>query len=99
MLLSILLSLFLGVSALSLDIGRCCIKISFACKSEGENLKSKEIKWERAEIQQRSRWTKGTKGKCPEKVHPPAGKGCDKGPGRKCKRRSGGKEVKGASTT
>ena len=30
-------------------------------------------------IQQRSRWTKGTKGKCPEKVHPPAGKGCDKG--------------------
>ena len=30
-------------------------------------------------IQQRSRWTKGTKGKRPEKVHPPAGKGCDKG--------------------
>ena len=32
-------------------------------------------------IQQRSRWTKGTKGKRPEKVHPPAGKGCDKGRG------------------
>ena len=37
----------------------------------------------------------GTKGKCPEKVHPPAGKGCDKCRGGNAKDGLVGKSKKG----